>query len=156
MSVWVLITCYCHFSISSFPAFDRLSSKQFPYPLRFLLLFTMATRNFFSPANPIICGAARVKLLHNSTQNSNLCYPKMQNRNGKKEQVECKQIHCLYVLSKLFLVESALPAMADGWQKGKGMSIKDILTQEYQKSNEVVSFEEEMEEEVRETDLNSR
>ena len=56
----------------------------------------------------------------------------------------------------MFLVESALPAMADGWQKGKGMSIKDILTQEYQKSNEVVSFEEEMEEEVRETDLNLR
>lgn len=34
------------------------------------------------------------------------------------------------------------------WPKSKGMSIKDILTQEYQKSNEVVSLEEEMEEEV--------
>ena len=31
---------------------------------------------------------------------------------------------------------------------GRGKSIKDILTQEYQKSNEVVSFEEEMQEEV--------
>ena len=49
------------------------------------------------------------------------------------------------------LGESCLPAKPgqnEVWTSGKGMSIKEILTQEYQKSSEVVSFEEEMEEEV--------